>query len=260
MSAALNESGLAILRDWTLDQIGRKRALMKPLWTNPSPDSNFAAQTITLSESAANFDFIMIKWRVTAAASSTFSTIQFFETEVNNQANWRLCANAGGGTHNQVSRDITVASDGITVTVGAGYFGNSTTAANQRAIPVVFYGVNLNRDVKANAGTSTLLWTNASPTSNFAAQTIAIDLSDYDLYLIDALYEKDSSPHLSTIQKVGNSGMIVCTTKGNNYNQSRNVTYNSDGSLTFDDANYNGATSTSNNNRVVPYHIYGINL
>jgi len=35
-------------------------ARMKTLWTNPNPDSEFNSQTVTISKSLADFDYIMV--------------------------------------------------------------------------------------------------------------------------------------------------------------------------------------------------------
>lgn len=54
-----------------------------------------------------------------------------------------------------------------------------------------------------------LLWENASPTSLFAAQTIALDLSGYDAVLVTAKHWADNDSRLNQIAFVGADRMIL---------------------------------------------------
>ena len=186
---ALDESGLAILRDWVTDKIGKKRAIKKTLWTNPSPTANFAAQTVTLSESAANFDLILINCRLWASD-------QYYENLNACNYIWTVNSSSGqlqtweGESNNRVGRRRFNVS-GITVKFDTGYY--NANQHNECMVPIAIYGVNLNSDIlEYNA--MTLLWENASPRSNFTMfQSVPVDLSDYDGAVIEYSATKDES-------------------------------------------------------------------
>lgn len=100
----------------------------------------------------------------------------------------------------------------------------------------------------------TLLWTNASFSSNFAAQTIALDLSGYDAVMITA------SSEATSFIPVGDQGAI---TTWNGYYICRRTVYTSVDGVNFSSAttwsqygnNVNGAENPSWQCR--PYKIYG---
>lgn len=100
-----------------------------------------------------------------------------------------------------------------------------------------------------------LLWTNPSPTSDFVAQTISLDLSDYDAVDIEVnMYTSSSGEYHQTFRgAIGTnllmSGMIYQTTMP----LSRLCEIHSD-SIPFN----TGFANTDNNGAVVPLKIYGI--
>lgn len=49
------------------------------LWTNSAPTSSFAAQTVTLSQSIENFDYIKIKYKYGTSVNTTLSSIYSVE-------------------------------------------------------------------------------------------------------------------------------------------------------------------------------------
>lgn len=254
MSAGLDESGLAILRDWVTDKIGKKRSILKLLWTNPSPASNFAAQTITVPD-MGDYDFIAIQ--CSYDTSETYRGYAFIPAN-----DWvgksvdvfahidHIEANRTGGR--RVSSPLPTL-----ITFGTGYYNGSSGASY--AIPRLIYGINLNSDVKDGKALQ-LLWENADLTTAFAAQTVLVDVRPYDFYFIESRYTTDQTQEITAMQIVGQPMLLLSSTMGNNYNQSRRVTCNVDGSLTFDNTNYNGETSSGNNSRIIPYRIYGVSM
>ena len=100
-----------------------------------------------------------------------------------------------------------------------------------------------------------LLWTNASPTSAFAAQTVALDLSGYDAVLIDVncAYEL---PDFGTcfVCMVGRGGFMDVWASSQNNKYSREATVASTG-VTFGQGYFG---TGANNNCAIPYRIYGI--
>lgn len=107
-----------------------------------------------------------------------------------------------------------------------------------------------------------LLWTNASPTSSFAAQTITIDLSSYDLVLIEFVANATASVGsalyscFTGILEVGTFGTIISFIlyNGSFFNYFRKATVSTSG-VTFE-----GGYATNNQANdafAVPLKIYG---
>lgn len=101
-----------------------------------------------------------------------------------------------------------------------------------------------------------LLWTNASPTSSFSAQTVSLDLSDYNVFLL----------RCRTATTQTNCFISVCV-KGNNVlNGSYPFITQADNVSRIVDIDNSGfvfgagraGTNTSVNGDIIPYQIYGI--
>ena len=95
-----------------------------------------------------------------------------------------------------------------------------------------------------------LLWENASPTTSFSAQTISLDLSEYKyIYLVGNDSVVGTRP--STLIITGNRGQLVVAAASSGR---RNViTRTSEISFEI------GLTGDqTNNNRCIPYQVYGI--
>ena len=101
-----------------------------------------------------------------------------------------------------------------------------------------------------------LLWTNASPTSEFASQTIELDLSEYKLFLFIIYTDTDNNlismdillkgfNIRSTISHYSTKDPII-------YARSINIT---DNNITIGDASVNTGI---NNIGYIPYQIYGV--
>lgn len=106
----------------------------------------------------------------------------------------------------------------------------------------------------------TRLWTNASPSSSFAAQEVAVDLTGYDLYAVQV--------RLSTTQDVRygmrffpvdeSTNQLECPQHTVNRTAGRNCTYSlTTKKLSFDGAYYN---ASANNKIAIPLYIWGIKL
>ena len=129
---------------------------------------------------------------------------------------------------------------------------------------------------RANLGlvgveTRTLLWTNASPTSVFAAQTLDSsdgipDLSGYDSVEIVCRYSTTDDTRIRYICDVGNSASMYWfyRTATNGYYmgvRSRTNMSASTTGITFDTCMgkpVNSSTSTANDGYIIPIEIYGI--
>lgn len=131
---------------------------------------------------------------------------------------------------------------------------SAVSSVNGRTGPVV-----LDAPVVGAMSKWVKLWENASTTSAFSAQTISVDLSDYDFVCI--LYY-DSTPATHTTRsffaEVGTNGMLDCT---ETHIMRRSATVNTSG-VVFGNGTYMGAypsaTMTDYNDFCIPYKIYGI--
>lgn len=98
-----------------------------------------------------------------------------------------------------------------------------------------------------------LLWTNASPSSNFAAQTVSLDLNTYKYVRIR--YEVTSAWQVLFDFFVDNVKYVAhFVTENNSNSRVRDIVVSSTG-ITFGNGIANGST---NNAEMKPIKIYGI--
>ena len=109
----------------------------------------------------------------------------------------------------------------------------------------------------------TLIWTNPN-TSAFSAQTININLSDYDAIYIDML-STDSVQRAVPNQIIGKGGTVNITFSSHGSSGAPWITIRSvqvsDDSIVFSDCTQeqaNGSNYSTVNFRIVPHKIYGI--
>ena len=117
-------------------------------------------------------------------------------------------------------------------------------------------------------GTRTLLWTNASPTSTFNAQTIQLGASDYDAIIVESTFGQVTSGSEKRKEDKIIKGYnidigFISGVDGSGYMSmlARNIEFNSSGNVKCDAAYkkaFNAKTSTRVNSNVIPYKIYGI--
>lgn len=113
-------------------------------------------------------------------------------------------------------------------------------------------------DAKLAGKSLTSLWGNPSPGSNFAAQSIGVDLSDYDYFAVALRFStgtNDNPPlQVFAVDEVRKELPIQGTQS--NKNGGRHVTYSiANKTLTFDAAYYDGQ---SNNSYAIPIAVYGV--
>lgn len=101
----------------------------------------------------------------------------------------------------------------------------------------------------------TLLWTNPNPTSNFSAQTISLDLSNYDEVEVEAImYMNGTTAYYNSFRcKVGKSYTLNGISYKSNVLLTRDCKVQTS-SVYFDSGWANGA----NDGAVIPTRIYGI--
>lgn len=105
-----------------------------------------------------------------------------------------------------------------------------------------------------------LLWTNPNPQNAFNAQTVSLDLSEFDA--VEVIFRTGTGANdrytLPTVRvDIGNTGVIFNTTA---YNSERRFTVNPTG-IAFTNALYYasyGNWSGTNTNALIPYKIYGV--
>lgn len=104
-----------------------------------------------------------------------------------------------------------------------------------------------------------LLWTNSSPTSVFAAQTISMNLSKYKMFVIVAKRGLNYGTYITGIVLMNESSLISMADAQNTF---RSFTADSSG-ITFNDCfkqpTYGAANWGTDNSLIVPINIYGIN-
>lgn len=127
---------------------------------------------------------------------------------------------------------------------------NAETTARQEAIS------NLEELIGASGLQMDLLWTNASPTSEFVPQTISLDLSNYKFVYIECKRQKDNSFFgLNGLIRVGSSNIGCLSVKYSATVVFRFIEEVSEQSVIFGP----GATIDSDDNSYgIPLFIYGV--
>lgn len=113
-------------------------------------------------------------------------------------------------------------------------------------------------DAKLAGKSLTSLWGNPSPSSNFIAQSIGVDLSDYDYFAVALRFStgtNDNPPLQAFAVDEVRKELPIQGTQSNK-NGGRHVTYSiANKTLTFDAAYYDGQ---SNNSYAIPIAVYGV--
>lgn len=115
------------------------------LWTNPSPTSNFATQTVTLSQSIENFDYIKFVHRISTSASNSGETIysvSTFKTSSNSVAIQPVIAARTGGNGYPVRR-IRYVSDTTVSFLSTNNAGSGASYNDAYCIPLSIIGIKL---------------------------------------------------------------------------------------------------------------------
>ena len=114
--------------------------------------------------------------------------------------------------------------------------------------------------VIAPAGlTLDLLWTNASPSTSFVAQTVSVDLTDYDILVLTCNVSTSLTKHADFLLiKDLHEFLLSCSI---DVNLRRYITNITDSGITFDiGGKYTpyGSSITTDNSLLIPYKLYGI--
>lgn len=108
------------------------------------------------------------------------------------------------------------------------------------------------------------LWENEAPTAEFAAQTVSLDLSQYELFLVTAM-DKNSTDilyrELSFLAFKNVLSTMLSVFVGG-YGPGTNIRpfQISENSINFSNAkkSYNTSKDTVSNDQLIPYRIYGV--
>jgi len=260
---------------------------MTLLWENPNPTSTFASQTISLSESYNNYQYLIIEYALwnsyptrevkilenrfygttTQSAGETF-------TVLSNYTNWG--GSSGSSYSRYISMPSTIDSERKQLLIQNGYdSGAGTTAQNGVLVPVKIYGANsLNTVPLPSKDNLTILWENPNPNTswtNTSAQSLNGSLNDFR-YIIFEWKPYSASNYLreTTIYKNPNYGTSTVPSSNATYcylskmTQSSSTTHmcrtvvssGSANSIIFQSAYKN---TTIDNSSIIPTAIYGTN-
>ena len=216
------------------------------LWTNPSPDATFAAQTVNLDLNKYDKVEVVYRghgWDGTAEITANMHTVI-------SVGGVGILNNSGMSTSNSYytyakTRKATVDVSGVAFSTG--YVSRITgepSQDNNACIPQEIYGIKIETQPVIGGMTMELLWENASPTSNFAAsQTISLDLSKYDLVKIQFNLDGNGRMVNSFDTQLNRACMFETLTYTRHF-----IVY--EDKITFTDCTNVGAA--------IPFRIYGI--
>lgn len=110
-----------------------------------------------------------------------------------------------------------------------------------------------------------LLWQNASPTSEFASQSISVSVDNYKWILVEWRYSTEYANHQTMICRIGADNLLSINGQSNNrtggrvvkarYTQTDRPGHTINSYISFGGAKYN---EKENDIYVIPTHIWGI--
>ena len=216
------------------------------LWTNPSPTSEFASQTISLD--LTEYVGVIVEFITTAGTNALGSRLYCKKTD--NYGN----LGAGFTSDNGHARNVlSVNNTGIE-------FGNAlvaTSQTNNSVVPIKIYGV---KEYVVEPVVGDLLWTNASPNAELGRTEIPGDFSKYKSVIVKAK-ANTTSDYISEFNifksSSGYSGGM-CFVGLSQANLYRIVIF-TDEKITISAGSYEtSGTSSDRNNVAIPLEIYGI--
>ena len=252
----------AEVADLTLTE---EKDVMELLWTNPNTTAEFTAQTINLDLS--EYDSVEIRFISSVSSTANEQAV----IPVGYQGGLSAIARIGSGSAimEMCHRTAIVSTTGIEIS-GAYHKGFTSSTVTQNLtnyiIPYAIYGIknkiNVTTAVVTDKGQHTdLLWENAATSSEFAAQTIALDLNGYDEVEIAYRPFNATTATKSEVCCVGKGTILDLVMSNNGFGAGsltfggfRSVNTSTTG-VTFDTAyNYAGVDDRC----CIPTAIYGI--
>jgi hypothetical protein len=257
------------------------------LWENPSPTSAFANQTVTLSDSLDNYNYIAISYIYTSATPATDASVALmsvedfkkgaYNTSIGRQAFGLTIAN----TSNQpLTRSVYYVSS-TSVRFGVCYKGGVEESTTNGANPLKITGLTELNQVKIrNAKIENVLWTNPSPSTSTGFPnsdvTLSQGLSNFDSFRVvfgyaynnytgenntfSSTYNVEEFKKCIAPATYGFSGVLNVTHRSNGNFYDRRLVYASDITITFGSCyQYKpNATAAVSNIFVIPLQIIGI--
>lgn len=244
----------------------RPRMIEKVLWTNSSPTSSFADQTITLSDSIDNYTSLAVTFKLSTTEGMIYTTKLSVE-------DFKKCTNPATilnpASYAKISsvlyaRRFYYASD-TTIYFATSYRVNASGSDNTANIPIQISGV---KEEHVSTENETVLWTNPSPTATFAGKNVTLSDSINNYKYIKFTWKTTTTDTTSSSAYVLSSDLASMTnSNGSRFLSlsslwtnvySRNITYNSATSVSIATSTRQGA-SGSNNGVNIPLEILGIN-
>lgn len=103
----------------------------------------------------------------------------------------------------------------------------------------------------------TLLWENPSPTSGFAAQTVSVDLRNWDWISITYKFNSSTTNLVSSVVAVGRDIVLSAPNLGSTMYDARRTATTSTTGVAFGQG-YRNTTGTAGAGYAVPFAIYGV--
>lgn len=164
------------------------------LWTNSSPTSNFANQTVTLSDDINNYEYLKVYYRISTTNSKTIGILVSVDDFKTTASTMPLInpAGVGGNAGNPAQRYFYYASD-TTMAIRDAAVG--TTVYNNAVIPTAICGLKYGtpttgtslKDAYKNkvneAGLTTIFLTPYSSRSTVNEGKVAVDTTNHIVYL-----------------------------------------------------------------------------
>lgn len=246
------------------------------IWENEDPTASFAAQIISLN--LAKYGWVKVE-AILASAENNYAvtmdvpvgTDDDYQAAMIQMVN-RMTTSIAAGEMYAYSRCLWAVEDGVHFLDCSRRRLNTTSDAanstqNARVIPQRIWGKTTSSSAGGDASFRDsgagmrLLWENPNPTAEFAAQTISVDLSDYDAAyipvmssagnVVDAIFA-DVGGATSYCQWVNLSTNLVARQRGATATAT-GVVFASCVSRT-----QGSSSNTTTNGQLLPYRIYGV--
>lgn len=220
------------------------------LWTNPNPSTAFATQTISLDLS--DYEGVIINFNA-YTTNQTLAARAYVKKGESGIGGGHVSSSGSGR-----SRNIEVKENGVTISNTK--IDGSTD--NSALIPVNIYGVK-HAVVEVESDAPELLWVNANPNSTFAAQTISLDLSEFEAVEIEYNFNDVGVITNHVIGKKNENSVTLGITDYSTYKSYNFRKCNiSDTGVTFEGGLYtmnnNPSSVLSTNDSIIPTKIYGV--
>ena len=108
------------------------------LWTNPAPTSNFALQTVNLSDSVANYDYIKVKYKTNTGTTTAYGYIIVPASQTSDQ-NYCGCLSIFNTGERFYDRPFKISGSTVSFYNCRNIYDYSTV--NNVAIPVEVFGL-----------------------------------------------------------------------------------------------------------------------